>query len=333
MKRRSAVAMGKVVVLATGGTIASVNTGSTGAIASRSAAELMVGDGPQNTRVETRDVLNIGSYLMTFASMRAVAEAAHEELLRDDVDGVVITHGTDTLEETAALLDAVHASPKPIVLTGAQLPADHPSADGPGNLRQAVEVAASPIARRRGVLISFRGEIFAGIGTVKADTLAPQPFDSVSGGPLGRVGSDGVEFFAIAERPDALPMPAEAFDRVRVDVVVLYPGADASLCQAAESAGAQSVILLGTGSGNGNHAILTWLDGARDRGIVVALSTRVPRGPVVPLYGNGGGTDLIAAGAVRIESLPATQARILMALHLSAGREVTSESFRRGPRE
>lgn len=324
--------MRKVVVLGTGGTIASVSRGETGAVAERTAEQLLADLTPEDVDVEAEDVMSLGSYLMTFASMRQLAEAAHQELDREDVDGVVITHGTDTIEETGILLGAIHRSPKPVVLTGAQRAADHPAPDGPENLARAVEVAASELARDRGVLLVFGDDIFAVSGTRKVHTLAAAPFATGGGGPLGHVVNGVVTFLHTAERGAALPMPGETFDAVRVDMVPCYPGADAALCRAAEAAGAQGVVLLGTGSGNGNHDLVTWVEEAVARGVVVALSTRVPEGPVVPLYGNGGAVSLLAAGAVLVEDTPATQARVLMALLLSSGQEVTADAFRRGSR-
>lgn len=325
--------MPRVVVLGTGGTIASVSRGEDGAVAERTADQLLADLTPDDVDVEAKDVMSLGSYLMTFASMRQLAEAAHQELEREDVDGVVITHGTDTIEETGILLEAIHHSPKPVVITGAQRAADHPAPDGPENLARAVQVAASRSARERGVLLVFGDDIFTIPGTRKVHTIEAAPFATAGAGPVGHLIDGAVRFLVTPERGDPLPMPTEAFDAVRVDMVPCYPGADAALCRAAEAAGAQGVVLLGTGSGNGNHALVSWVEEAVARGVVVALSTRVAEGPVVPLYGNGGAVSLLSAGAVLVEDLPAAQARVLMALLLSSHEKVTADRFRRGGRD
>lgn len=319
--------MAHVVVLATGGTIAS-SSGSDGAsVANRGAGDLLAGLERSDITVESKDIFQLGSYLLEHRHLRLIAEAAAVELDRPDVDGVVITHGTDTMEETAYLLDLVHSSAKPVVLTGAQLPADAPDTDGPANLRAAIGVAASCSARDKGVLISFAGLIFAARGTRKFSTIAASPFRSAEGGPIGQCYGSEVRLRAAPLRPAALALPTNAFDATRVDVIDLYPGADAVLPVASVDAGASAIILAGTGTGNANHEILNWVRQAIPAGVVIGLSTRVPEGPVVPIYGNGGGVDLVRAGAIALGTLPVFQGRILLALLLSAGASISAESL------
>lgn len=311
--------MPQVSVLATGGTIASSENELGASVASRGAGDLLAGVAEGGPNVTSRDVTQLGSYLLNHRDLRLICEAVAAELADDGVDGVVVTHGTDTMEETAFLLDMVHASAKPVVLTGAQRPADHGCPDGPGNLKEAITVAASAEARDKGVMISFAGEVFAARGTRKAHTIAPAPFRAMDGGPIGRTSADGTRFTASPIRPTPLALPTRAFDDTRVDVVTVHPGADASLARAAVEAGARGVIIAGSGVGNGNASILAWVEEAVGAGIVVGLSTRVPEGPVVPFYGNGGGADLVRAGALPLGSLPLFQSRLLLALLLSHG--------------
>ncbi|WP_067182280.1 asparaginase [Microtetraspora niveoalba] len=309
----------RVVVIATGGTIASSSEPGGAAVARRTAAQLLGSAGYGDVEVEGRDLLNLGSYLLGHHELRLIADAVAEEVARDEVTGVVVSHGTDTMEETAFLLDLVHDSDKPVVLTGAQRAADQPDSDGPRNLREAVAVAASPEARGCGALISFAGRIFAARGTRKHHTVAAEPFRTLDGGPIGRVGPAGVRITARPVRPAPLERPGPRFDDTRVDVVALHPGADAALARAAVQAGARAVVLAGTGVGNANHALLEWVSEAVAAGTVVGLSTRVAEGPVVPTYGNGGGVDLVRAGALSMGGLPLYQARLLLALLLSEG--------------
>lgn len=320
--------MTHVVVVTTGGTIASAADESGRAVARVGGSQVVDAAGMAAAGVETRDLLNIGSYRIGHRELRLIADAVQAELVRDDVAGVVVTHGTDTMEETAFLLDLLHDGAKPVVLTGAQKAADRPDTDGPQNLREAVAVAGSAEARGCGVLIVFAGYIFAARRTRKTHTLAAEPFHALDSGPSGWV-SDGLDVHVVARpvRLPTLPRPEPGFDDTRVDVVVAHPNADAALAHAAIENGAAGVVLAGTGAGNGNRALRDWIPYALERGVLVGLSTRVAEGPVVPVYGDGGGADLIAAGALNMGSLPLFHARLLLALLLSTGTEVSQQTM------
>lgn len=315
----------RVVVLATGGTIASSKSPSGASTANRGVDQLLADLDFGHVAVEGRDLLRLGSYLFTHHDLRTIAEAVAAELQRGDVDGVVVTHGTDTLEETAYLLDLVHDSPKPVVLTGAQKAADRPDSDGPHNLRAAVRVAASQEARGHGALVCFGDYVFSPARLRKHHTLALEPFRVSDGGPIGRVSQDGVAMTSSPSRAPTIAMPGPKFDDTRVDVVAVYPGADATLAEAAVRAGAKAVVIAGTGAGNGNHAIRDWVAEASAAGTVVGLSTRVAEGPVAELYGNGGGADLVANGALSLGGLPLFHGRLLLALMLSHDMRITKE--------
>lgn len=320
--------MPQVSVLATGGTIASSQNACGASVASRGAGDLLSGMSHKGSVVSSRDVFQLGSYLLTHRDLRLICEEAARELSKESVDGVVITHGTDTMEETAYLLDLVHSTPKPVVLTGAQRPADDPYTDGPRNLQEAIAVASNPAARSQGTMISFAGQVYAARGTRKAHTVAPAPFRTMDGGPIGRVDDhDLVRFTTRPLRRPPLPVPTKAFDETRVDVITMYPGADAALARAAVECGARGIIIAGSGVGNGNSSILAWVEQAVQDGITVGLATRVPEGPVVPFYGNGGGADLVRAGALPLGSLPLFQARLLLALLLSQGHNPSPEQL------
>ncbi|MFE4470222.1 asparaginase [Leifsonia sp. NPDC056824] len=318
--------MQHIVVLATGGTISS-RSGAGGSVATDGGPALVAGLQVAGVTVETVDVLRKNSFNLTLRDLRELSEAVAAQLDRPEVDGIVVTHGTDTLEESAFLVDAVHDDDRPVVFTGAQRPADHPESDGPGNLADAVVLAAHPFARRRGVLVCFAGQVFAARGVHKAETLAPAPFAARDGVPVGVVAGGLVAFQTPPLRRRALRRPGAGFDSVRVDTVVCHPGGDSVLFDAALAAGARGVVLVGTGSGNASAGLIATIDAATRAGVVVALSTRVARGPVVPLYGGGGGVDAVRAGALPAVELPASQARILLALLLD-----TEPADRVGPR-
>lgn len=309
----------RVAVIATGGTIASTATGG-GVVASETAATLLDSAGVTGVEVCTVDLMTTGSYRMTLGHLRVISDAVAALLARegdDHVDGIVITHGTDTLEETAILLDLVHADPRPVVVTGAQRASDAADGDGPRNLADAVQVAASSDARHLGVLVVFAGRILPARGTRKMHTTALAAFDSVLGGRVGEVRGGAVSITSTPRRPKPMPRPTAAFDRTRVDLVEMYPGADATLVRAAVAAGATGIVIAGTGIGNANPAVVEAAGELLAAGITVVLSTRVPEGPVAGVYGNGGGADLVAVGVPAASGLPATQLRILVALWLS----------------
>jgi len=307
-----------VVLLATGGTIASRRDASGSAVAAVSGADLVAGLPIQaDVRVQVDDVLRVGGYLMTLPLMAVLAERACEHLRRPEVAGLVVTHGTDTTEETAFLLDLVGADERPVVLTGAQRPADAPDSDGPANLADAVAVAAAPAARGLGALVVFGGRVFAARGVRKSHTLAVDTFTSPSGGAIGWVRDGRVQVELRPRRRPALPLPPGALDAVRVDVAALYPGADATALQAFADAGARGIVLEATGAGNANPTVCQAVGELSRRGVVLVTSTRVEAGPVAALYGNGGGTDLVRAGAVASGALRPSQARVLLAVLLS----------------
>ncbi len=307
-----------VVVLTTGGTISSRSTPAAVVAVDDATAVLAGVETGDGITIEAHDLLRVGSYRMSLADMRCVADEVARTAARADVDGVVITHGTDTLEETAMLLDLLHADDRPVVLTGAQRAADIPDTDGPRNLGDAVAVAADPAARGHGVLVVFAGSVFAARGVRKAHTVDLAAFGNPAG-TAGVVHSRRVTMHSVPTRPPVLSHPGAAFEAVRVDIVAAYPGGDDTLLRAAARAGARGIVLAGMGIGNAPPGVADAVADLVADGVVVALASRVAAGPVLPVYGAGGGSDLVAAGAVAV-GLPASQARIVLALLLSGDR-------------
>lgn len=313
-----------LVLLATGGTIASRTSAldDSGTVATDSGAELLQSTGAENPiPVRVIDVFRKGSYLFSFEDMLAVCQAIREALTDPDVQGVVVTHGTDTMEETAYLADLLHADSRPVVFTGAQCAADDPAPDGPDNVNRAIAVASSPDAADQGVLIVFAGNIFHAAGTRKSETQDRSAFSNPQLGSAGSVSAEGlVQLVSGPVRFDPLPWPSAVHPAdSRVDLVACYPGADATLLDAAVSAGASGLVLQATGIGNANLVMCAAVSAATGSGVAVVTSTRVNAGPILPVYGAGGGKDLLKAGAIPSGLLRPSQSLILLTLLLRLG--------------
>lgn len=321
--------MKHIVVIGTGGTIASRWQGAGYAAEAPGNEVLAAGAVPEGLDVTVRDLFTVNSSRLTSAHQLELLLAVHEVLADPAVDGVVVTHGTDTMEESAFFLDLHHDDRRPVVFTGAQLPLDSVDGDATGNLYDALLTAAT--AQDIGVVIAFGGFVHAARGTVKAHTLDVQAFADPSQEPLGRVKFGQIDWSAPRPRAAALPLPAPGGAVPRVDIVTHHVDADPVLFDAALGAGAQGIVLVGTGAGNATPDFVTAVRRAVDAGVLVAVSTRVAAGPVAPMYTGGGAVDLVAAGAVLAGTLRAGQTRIavLAALLSAQGPEERTAALRR----
>lgn len=308
--------MRRVVVLGTGGTIASRGSADANAVATSGIADLLAPLAPE-CELDARDVMTVGSYNIGFAEMRAIAEAANAAAEEPGVDGVVVTHGTDTMEETAYLVDLLAgADPDgaPIVFTGAQFAADTVAPDGGRNIVDAIAFASSPELRGIGAGIAFGGDLVAARGTRKAHTTAPSPFDG--GALIARRRGDHVALHARPHRTAPALAIGAAFDSLVVDAVIAAPGIDPALLDFAAARSA-AVVIVGTGVGNAGPGFAEAVAAATGDGTPVVLTTRVAFGPVTPVYGDGGGVDIVRAGATVAAELGHAQARILAAALLA----------------
>jgi L-asparaginase len=232
-------------------------------------------------------------------------------------DGVVVTHGTNTLEETAWLLQLVVATERPIVVTGAMRPASALSGDGPLNLVNAVRVAASEHARRLGVLVLLDDTIHGARDVAKSDTMRVHAFRDGAAGPLGWVDGDGR--LTLAHLPARGWQLDGRFEHVdmrtlpRVDIVVTFQGADGALVDAAVAAGAKGIVSAGSGAGYPTDREVEALERASAAGIAVVQASRVGAGRVPPT------PSLARRGWIAGGDLNPWKVRILLRLALADG--------------
>lgn len=253
---------------------------------------------------------------MTIERQWALRNRVRALLERSDVQGVVITHGTDTMEETAYLLARSLPADRPVVLTGAMRSGSELGWDGPANLLDALRIAASPASRGMGAMLTIGGRIFSGLDVVKVDTHSPDAFDSPGMGPVGAV-DDGL---VIYQREPAIPAPLEPdAPAAPVDIVTAHSSADARLLDASLQV-ARGVVVAALGRGNVPPAMAQGIQRWTEAGRPVVVSSRAIRGRVGPTYGYpGGGRRLMEMGAILAGSLRPQQARLELMLALGAG--------------
>lgn len=307
--------MRRIQILATGGTIAS-RAAESGHTATVRAAELLASlrTLPPDIEVTAADVTTRGSYALDTADILGLAREVKAALV-DDIDGVVVTHGTDVMEETAFLLDLVHDDVRPVVLTGAQRPHDDPARDGPRNLRDAVQLAASLHARDRGVMICFDGFAYAACGVTKADTLSMHAFHAPGRGPLMRLGAGYIEELCSSLRAAPLALDIDDVALPRVDVIPAYPGADGALLRASLGAGAVGAVIAASARAMSDQTCLTrsTLPSVR---LCRCSFVRASR-PVRSAMYAGGGAALAEIGAMLGSDLSPWQGRILLAMAIA----------------
>jgi L-asparaginase len=279
--------------------------------------------------IEVEDVMNVGAYLMTPERMMTVAGRVRAALANEQVSGVVVTHGTDTMEETAYAVDLLHEDSRPVVFTGAQRNAAEPDTDGPRNLTDAVRLAAAhDSSRGLGVVITMSGSVEAARDATKVHTTAPRAFASPGHGPLGEINDHAVHVPRTRTRPATLAGEPPTSALPRVDLVKLYAGADGVMIRALREAGSEGLVIEGFGIGNANHEVLAEVNRCVAAGITVIVVSRCAEGRAAPVYGNGGGHDLEAAGAIFGGDLSGQKARILLMLALARVTEGGASSVR-----
>lgn len=322
----------RLLLLATGGTIAGVSS-SNSTISYKpgqlTAEQILAAvPGAQAwAEIQVEQVCNIASQNITSDMLLKLARRIDQALVSGSADCVVITHGTDTMEETAFFLEQVLTSDKPVVLVAAMRPASAISADGPANLLAAIKTAVCPESAQRGVLVVMNGTIFESRSVSKMHTVALNAFGSSFGGPVGQV-ADHVDYFVATEK---YPRPRFALDKLsalpKVDIIYAHTAMDASLVEAAVKAGAKGIVLAGVGDGNASDSVIAALAKAAAQGVMVVRASRIDNGCT---YRCAEVND-DEYGFIAAMDLNPQKARIMLQLLLASGEQnvrIIQEQFR-----
>jgi L-asparaginase type II len=311
-----------VVILATGGTIAgsgATTTTTVGYTAATVGVDSLIKAVPELAKVANvkgEQVFQIASENMSNEHWLTLAKRVNALLAQRDVDGIVITHGTDTLEETAYFLDLVVKSKKPVVLVGAMRPSTAISADGPINLYNAVMLAASPEAVGKGVLVALNDQINAAREVTKTNTSTLDTFKTTELGMLGYFQGNKVHFYRQSTRKNTADTEFDVSNLTslpQVDIVYGYANMGPVALNALVAAGAKGIIHAGVGDGSLAAKVVPSLQAARKQGVVVVRAARVGQG-IVARNGEANDDEL---DTVVSDTLNAQKARILLMLALT----------------
>ena len=316
-----AQALPTVVVLGTGGTIASKHDPAKGGyVPTLSGGDLVAAVSAirKLAQIQSEQISNVGSSDMTPEFWLRLAGRVNALLARPEIAGIVVTHGTKTLEETAYFLDLTVVSSKPVILVGAQRPASDSDSDGPRNLLDAIRVAISPEAVGKGAMVVMNGQINAARDVTKSNTSQVETFRSLEFGPLGTVDVEKVRFFRAPLRRQTFQVDSQT--RLgRIEIVMSYAGADGLRIRSLfRDEAAQAMVVTGVGLGGVTSSMLDAIQAVRARGIPDVISTRVPTGRIFPLSANkGSALSLRQIGCVLADNLSPQKARILLMLGLT----------------
>ena len=320
----------RIAIFFTGGTISMRIDPQTGGAVPALSGEEIIAQVPGLEELAEFDVINFGRLPGPHWTPQRILELAHAvraKLDNDSIDGVVITHGTDTLEETAYCLDLLLNARKPVVFVGAMRNSSELSWDGPANLRSAVRVAAATDARYLGVLVVMNEELIAALEVTKTHTEKTDTFQSRDFGPLGMVDKDRV---IVTRRPAEREQIVTDRIEERVEIIKMYAGADGRFINYAIDDDARGLVIEGLGRGNVTVPALAAIERAIKQDIPVVITSRCPRGRVLDTYAyDGGGRQLTRLGVLLGGMLPSHKARIKLMLALGAGwnREQLRASF------
>jgi L-asparaginase len=308
----------RVAVVSTGGTIASVrSSASSGVAVGLAISELLegIGDIPDVEIGPIEALASVNGWNVDPSLMLRVSASIRRLVGRPDVDGVVVTHGTDTVEETAFLADLTVPTDKPVVFAAAMRSADSTSPDGPHNLMGALRAAASPALRGMGAVVCLNESVHAARWARKSHSSRLDAFTSVPG-PLATIDPDGEVRRSHGPLRRWTVADPERIDQIEPDVVPVlqaYTGMSARALKAAVDSAVRGLVIEGFGLGNLPGQLVDPIRELMAGGVVVVVSTRVPQGGTWPVYGGpGGGTELAGTGLLTAGGLTSAKARLLL---------------------
>ena len=309
-----------VVIVTTGGTVAMKVDAKTGALVPAVSGKDLIEAVPalgKIATIETTEFCNIDSSKMTPTIWRDLSEKVDTILAREDVTGVVITHGTDTMEDGVFFLQTTLKSAKTVAFVGAQRSASDLSADGPANIYDAVMTVVSPDSKGWGAVLVMDQYVNGARYVQKSHTTNPHTFMSGQYGNLGYVVNNKVMRFNDVLKTDKLALPAKM---AYVPTFYTFPGDNGSAIKHAVDDGAKGIAVAGLGAGNVGVDVAAAIEYALSKNVPVVIGTRVYEGGVYPMYGGeGGGSSLMKAGAVLSKDLALNKARLLLQIAVSNG--------------
>jgi len=317
----------KITLITTGGTIASkeINKGllDSGAISGMELASLC--DLPEGYELKIVDIMQLPSMHIDYDAMNVIRKAIENELKDETVDGIVVTHGTDSLEETAYFLDITINDYRPIVVTGSQRSPAEVGTDVFSNLKNSIYAASSELLHNVGVVVVFNERIYSAKYVKKVHASNLQGFESYGYGYLGIIDNDVVSIYQKPIRKEHYKLVK---DIPRVDIVKCHTGSDGVFINASIAAGAKGIVLEGVGRGQVTPMMLDAIQYALDQNVVLVMTTSAEEGKVYPSYGyKGSAHDLKMRGVILGEDYDSKKARIRLSVLLAAKDEVVPEDF------
>ncbi|MDR0298516.1 MAG: asparaginase [Streptococcaceae bacterium] len=308
--------MRKILVLHTGGTI-SMSQDTDGKVISNTSNPLMTNEPEMNdVTLQTEDIFNLPSPHITLKNMLQIQRRILKAFFEEGFDGAVITHGTDTLEETAYFLDLTLPHGAPVVITGAMRSSNEPGTDGYFNFISAIRVASDPASRNRGVLVAMNAEIHAARFVTKTHTTSVSTFQTPTYGPIGILTHDKIIFHQSLELAEQIAVHSV---EGRIPIIKAYSGMDGQIFDLLNPQNLDGLVIEALGAGNIPPEAFKSLKKLIEAGLPIVLTSRCFNGVAEPIYAySGGGSELYVAGIFFAKEINAQKARIKLILGINA---------------